>query len=133
VLYVLLWYSTAAISQDDNYVCTDFNLRCPCYLFACDSKSPKFILHDRLVCLKVAVTHIIDINEISKNKRPNVTKGHTSQKAILHKRPYLTKGHTYQKAILNKRPYLTKVTLHKRPYLTKGHTSQKTIPKKGHT
>ena len=70
VLFVLLWYSTAVISLDNNYVSTDFTLRYPYYLFAFDSKSPNLKLHDSLICLKVAVTHIININEISKDKTP---------------------------------------------------------------
>ena len=71
--YVLLRYSTAVVSQDDNYVSTDFSLFCLCYLPAFDSKSPKFMLHERLMCLKEVVIHIININEISKNKTPYLT------------------------------------------------------------
>ena len=63
MLYVLLRYSTAVISLDDNYVCTDFSLRRPCYLFAFDSKSPKFMLHDRLTYMSGSGCHPHDLHK----------------------------------------------------------------------
>jgi len=41
------------------------------------------MLNDRLICLKVAVTHIININEISKNKTPYLTQYSIVKAAVI--------------------------------------------------